>query len=82
LDRLLSREPKVVFLLCEREAGTGFDVLKVPASYIPENLGRLSVSADRLHVRLHLSARSGDFLQDLRGKGNVRSAQWLVSSKS
>jgi len=80
LDRLQSGERKAVFLLCEREAGTGFDVLKVPASYILENLGGLCEIAGR--VRLHLSARSEDFLKDLRGKGNVRFAQWLTSAKS
>ena len=63
--------------MCEKEAGSDFIILKVPASHVLDNVNSLCVVRNQT-VRLHLSARQQDLFVDLRGKSHVAFSKWAI----
>jgi len=78
LAKLRDKTCKTVHLLCEKESGMSFRILKVPTSYVLRNLSNLCIVKDREVIRLHLSSRSEDRFVDLRGSGSVSFSQYLA----
>ena len=77
LSKLQGPKCSTVYLMCEKEVGSDFIILKVPASHVLDNLNSLCIAKNQT-VRLHLSARQQDLFVDLRGKPHLAFAQWAM----
>jgi hypothetical protein len=73
------RDPKLleVQIICEKET-LGFYYLRVPSSFVLENLNDLCIR-DNGKVSLFLSAHQSDIFTDYRGSAKIGFSQWLVA---
>jgi hypothetical protein len=75
ITKLYDSKFSEIHILCQfNEAG--FHHLKVPKTFIIENLGKLAMVREE-KVSIWPSARSEDMFTDLRGHGRIDFSQWL-----